>query len=146
MKGERGRVGGLSKQEPLSLAVIMCVRAPLCVCVCMCICVFICGYVSAHFVSCPLRLKCGQTAKWFSDGWPGLVVADTRGGRGRLAKWADRTSATDQHTDWPYRTRTAWGSNIGLTWFTWSASHRMSNKHRDIRVVLRQPYQNLGQT
>lgn len=41
MKGERGRVGGLSKQEPLSLAVIMCVRAPLCVCVCAFVCLYV---------------------------------------------------------------------------------------------------------
>lgn len=55
MKGDRGRVGGLGKQEPLSLAVIMiaCVWD-------VCICVFVCGRVSAHFVSCPLRVSVGK--------------------------------------------------------------------------------------
>lgn len=63
MKGEGGRVGGLGKQEPLSLAVIMCA----CVCVYMCVYTWTC--VSARFVSCPLRLSVGKQPS-------GVVMAD----------------------------------------------------------------------
>lgn len=54
-------MGGLGKQEPLSLAAIMCA--------CVCVCVFICGRVSARFVSCPLRLNVGKRPS-------GVVMAD----------------------------------------------------------------------
>lgn len=64
MKGARGRVGGLSKQEPLSLAAIMCA------------CVrFVCAHLCVYMWTCecplcflPSKTQCGQTAKWFSDG------------------------------------------------------------------------------
>lgn len=97
----RVRWGGLGKQGPLSLAVIMCARVCVYMWTCECLLCFL-----------PSKTRYGQTAKWCSDGWPGLAVAAARSGWGRPAKWVDRTSATDQHTDWPDRTHTAWGSDV----------------------------------
>lgn len=81
---------------------------------------------------CPTRLNMGKRPS-------GVVMADQAwrwrphtAVRVRLAKWVDRTSATDQHTDWPHRTHSAWGSGVRLTW---SASHRMT--HWDTRLFLR---------
>lgn len=55
---------GLGKQEPLSLAVIMCVH----VCVRLCLCLYV-DTVSACFVSRPLRLNVGKRPS-------GVVMAD----------------------------------------------------------------------
>lgn len=81
MKGECGGGAGWDrpgKQEPLSLAAIMCACVRY-----VCARVFIRGCVSARFVSCPLRLNVGkrpsgvvmadQAWRW----WPHAAVGET---------------------------------------------------------------------
>lgn len=118
MKGDWGRVGRLGKQEPLSLAVIMCV---------WCVHLWVHTW-SAHFASCPLRLCVGK--------WPsGIVMAD------RAWLWRPHAAVgeTSQISRQDLRYRSA-------HWLTLQNSYSMGLHHRACMVHMVRWSQNDLQT